>query len=144
MNQPYKAYSKANYTVSKTRQVVMLYDGAIRFMQQGVEAIEKKDFEARYNKFTRVSEILMGLQSCLDFEAGGQSAKILYDFYSSLDLRIFTLQRTNDLEECNAVIAQLKEMRDVWYGIDRGAEMRADEQGEKPTPPDNDPMTVSA
>ena len=47
MSQPhtglYKAYSRANHTVSKTRQVVMLYDGAIRFMQQAAEAMEKKD-----------------------------------------------------------------------------------------------------
>lgn len=124
MSQPdsHKAYLRANHTVSKTRQVVMLYDGMIRFMQQAVEAIEKKDYETRYHRLTRASDIIAGLQSCLDFDGGGSSARILYDFYSAIDLRIFTIHRSNDVKECEAVIAQLKEMREVWHTIDRAGE----------------------
>lgn len=119
---PYKAYHRATHTVTKTRQVVMLYDGMIRFMQQACEAIEKKDYELRYKKLARVSEIIMGLQSCLDFNAGGDSARFLYDFYSSLDLRIFQLHRTNELEACRALIAEVKGMRDMWDRFDREGE----------------------
>ena len=76
MNQQtaHNAYSRANHTVPKTRQVVMLYDGAIRFMKQAIEAIGAKDYETRYHKLTRVSDILVGLQACLDFNAGGEAA----------------------------------------------------------------------
>lgn len=70
------------HTVAKTRQVVMLYDGAIRYMQQAKQAINNKEIEERYKLLVRVSEILMGLQSALDFEQGGDVARILYDFYS--------------------------------------------------------------
>ena len=150
MNYPnsVKAYSRASHTVSKTRQLVMLYDGAIRFMQQGVEAIETRDFETRYNKLTRVSDILIGLQSCLDFEVGGDTAKVLYDFYSSIDLRIFAIHRTNDLEECRKIIVQLKEMRDTWDAIDRGPETKpevaAEQSTASATPAGGDSITVSA
>ena len=99
MNQSYKAYSRATHTVSKTRQVVMLYDGMIRFLQQAIEAMEKKDFEARYHKLMRVSDIIIGLQACLDFDSGGPSAKILFDFYSRMDMRIFALNRSNDVKK---------------------------------------------
>lgn len=116
---PYKAYNRATHTVTKTRQVVMLYDGMIRFLQQAGEAIERKDYETRYNKLTRVTDIAIGLQACLDFEAGGDSAKVLYDFYASLELRIFQLHRTNDIEACQKIIAQVKEMRDMWDRFDR-------------------------
>jgi flagellar protein FliS len=118
----YKAYNRATHTVSKTRQVVMLYDGAIRFLQQAAEAIEKKDYETRYHRLNRVTDIIVGLQACLDFDAGGPSAKVLFDFYSSLDMQIFTLHRTNDLELCHTIITRLKEMRDTWDRIDRGNE----------------------
>ena len=126
MNQPhtglYKAYNRATHTVNKTRQVVMLYDGMIRFLQHAHEAIEKKDYETRYNKLTRVSDILIGLQSCLDFEAGASAAQVLFDFYSAMDKRIFALHRSNDAQACLAIINELKEMRDVWSRIDCASE----------------------
>jgi flagellar secretion chaperone FliS len=134
VNQSYtglKAYSRATHTVNKTRQVVMLYDGAVRFLQHASEAIEKKDYETRYNKLVRVSDILIGLQSCIDFDAGGSSAKILFDFYSTMDTRVFALHRSNDLAACQAIISELKEMRDAWDKIDRAQES-ADPQGAKP------------
>ncbi|MDX2095108.1 MAG: flagellar export chaperone FliS [Alphaproteobacteria bacterium] len=148
MNQPhaglYKAYHRASHTVGKTRQVVMLYDGMIRFLQQAAEAIEKKDYEARYHKLARVSDIIIGLQSCLDFEAGGPSAKGLYDFYAALDARIFALHRSNDLKACRAIIAEIKDMRDAWDGIDRGGEMKAQGEAAKPAAGLPDSTTVSA
>lgn len=116
----YKAYSQATHTVAKTRQVVMLYDGAIRFLSQAREAMEKADYERRYNTLSKAGEILVGLQACLDFDAGEKTAQTLFDFYSSLDLRILQLHRTNDVAECARVIADLKQMREVWNGIDRG------------------------
>lgn len=116
----YKAYHRATQTVAKTRQVVMLFDGAIRFLQQGIEAIEAKDYETRFKKLSRVSQILIGLQSALDFNQGGLAAHTLYDFYASMDRRIIVVQRTNDLVDCQAILAEVKAMRDVWSRIDIG------------------------
>lgn len=148
MNQPqaglYKAYSRATHTVSKTRQVVMLYDGAVRFLQQAAEAIEKKDFETRYNKLTRAADIIIGLQACLDFESGGPSAKVLFDFYAAIDMRIFGLHRSNDLAACQAIIAEMKNMRDVWDKIDRGNDTPPEPPTAKPAEGPIDPLTVSA
>ena len=142
----YKAYSRANHTVGKTRQVVMLYDGAIRFLQQADEAIARKDFETRYHKLTRASDILVGLQAALDFEAGGKTAKILYDFYAAIDMRLFALHRSNDSKACKEIIAELRQMRDVWDQIDRGDQAKADAAAEaaKPAESGDETLTVSA
>ncbi len=112
------AYSQALHTVGKTRQVVMLYDGIIRFLRQAQEAIEQKRIEDRFNLLVKASDVVLGLQACLDFEQGGQVARILYDFYSSVDSRILTIQRTNDLGLCEELISELKEMREAWSAID--------------------------
>ena len=144
MNQSYKAYHRAAHTVSKTRQVVMLYDGMIRFLQQAMEAMEKKDFETRYHKLMRVSDIITGLQACLDFESGRASAQVLYDFYARIDMRIFTLHRSNDIRETQSITRELKEMRDAWDKIDRGNEAGAAPAPAKPAESSIDPMTVSA
>jgi flagellar protein FliS len=140
----YKAYNRAAHTVSKTRQVVMLYDGAIRFLQQAAEAMEQKDFETRYNKLSRVSDIIIGLQAALDFEAGGSSAKILFDFYSAMDMRIFNLHRSNDVQACRAIIAEMKEMRDAWDKIDRGNEAGQPAAAANNADSPDDSKTVSA
>lgn len=117
--QQYQAYAAATQTVAKTRQIVMLYDGTIRFMRQAKEAIAENRIEDRYNTLVKANDILMGLQSCLDFEQGGDIAKVLYSFYAGLIDRIFTIHRTSSTETCDEIIADLKQMRDVWDTIDR-------------------------
>jgi flagellar protein FliS len=118
MNQ-YKAYATANMTVGKTRQVVMLYDGALRFVQQSIEAIKREDYETRYNLLAKTSEIISGLQNSLDFENGGDIAKLLYDYYASIDARLFSVHRSNNIKTLEAVSKELRDMRDVWHDIDQ-------------------------
>ena len=44
-NNPYEAYSRANETKSHTEQILMLYSGAISFVQQAKEAIKEKNHD---------------------------------------------------------------------------------------------------
>lgn len=138
----YKAYNRASHTVAKTRQVVMLYDGVIRLLRQAAEAMEQRQIETRYHKLTRASEVLNGLQACIDFSAGGQAAQILYDFYAAIDLRLHNLHRTNDKDACLALVDELKQMRDAWDKIDRAAE--AGTTAATSATPGADAVTVSA
>lgn len=140
----YRAYATATQTVAKTRQVVMLYDGALRFVKQAVEAIERKDYEARYNLLMRACEIIMGLQGSLDHEKGGEIAVLLHNYYSSLDARLLAVHRTNDVAACHQVMKELKQMRDAWDHVDRlQTAPRAHESTEVETPraPFVPPMT---
>lgn len=119
-SQTSQAYTRASHTVGKTRQVVMLYDGIIRFLNQAAEAIEQKQIEKRYQKLTRATDVITGLQASLDFKLGGQPAQLLHDFYSSIESRIFSLHAKPDLSVCQQLVRELKDMRDVWDQIDRG------------------------
>ena len=116
--QQFLAYNMATQTVPKTRQVVMLYDGAVRLTQQAKLAIEEKRIEDRFNLLNKASEVLIGLQGALDFTNGGEVAPLLYDYYSSLDARLIYVQRTNDMKILDSVIAELKTMRGAWGEID--------------------------
>lgn len=127
--QKYQAYAVATQTVARTKQIVMLYDGVIRFMQHARDAVRENRIEDRYHMLMKASEVIMGLQGCLDFENGGNIAKVLYSFYSSMDARIFSIHRTNSIETCDEVIAELKKMRDVWHEIDQN-----DTAGAAPAP----------
>ncbi len=118
--QKYQAYAAATQTVAPSRQIVMLYDGIIRCVQKARDAIVERRIEDRYNLLLKASELIGGLQACLDFEKGGDIANILYSYYAGIDARVFTIHRTNDVNECEAIIADLKQMRDAWEEIDRG------------------------
>ncbi|MFM9891146.1 MAG: flagellar export chaperone FliS [Rickettsiales bacterium] len=141
-SQPYKAYHQATHTVGKTRQVVMLYDGVIRFLQQAAEAMEQGQIETRYHKLTKATDVLGALQACLDFEVGGTAAQILHDFYSTIESKIHGLHRGADRAICLEIIEELKQMRDAWDKIDREGATPTAEAKSAAGP--SDTVTVSA
>jgi flagellar protein FliS len=128
----YQAYVAATHTVGKTQQIIMLYDGVIRLVQQAKEAITEKRIEDRYNLLVKASSIIHGLQGCLDFESGQEIANVLYRFYSSVDSKLFSVHRDNSIETCDDIINDLKQMREAWVSIDEGAD--------KETPPAQAPL----
>ena len=122
MKHHYQAYVQATHTAPKTKQVVMLYDGAIRFVQQAKEAISDQRIEDRYHLLVKATEVIYGLQGALDFENGGRVARILYNYYSTIDMKLFSIQHSNSLSTCDEVIEELKQMRDVWAEIDHSTQ----------------------
>jgi flagellar protein FliS len=143
--QKYQAYATATQTVAPTRQIVLLYEGAIRCVQQAKEAINEKRIEDRYNLLIRASELISGLQGCLDFDNGGEIAKILHNYYSSIDVRLFAIHRTNSSEDCDVIIDDLKQMRDAWNEVDQNtalANPQAAESFELATTTSSDSVAV--
>jgi flagellar protein FliS len=125
MKNSYKAYAAATQTVAKTKQIVLLYDAAIRYAQQAEDAIANQNIEARYNALEKACAIVFGLQGSLDFEQGGEIARTLYDFYSSIDARLISVHRSNDAAVCKQVIKELKMMREAWAEIDSQDELNS-------------------
>lgn len=111
-------YQSANTTVQKTRQVVLLYDAVIRFLQQSKTAIEAQQYEERFNLLQKSSNIMMGLNGVLDFENGGEISGMLSNFYNAMDLRIQALNRSNNISDLERIIREVKNMRDAWDQID--------------------------
>jgi len=112
------AYFSATTTLPKTKQVVMLYDGAIRYAQQALEAIGEGDIEKRFKALTQASAIISGLHGCLDFTGGGEVARILDGFYSTIAAEINDAIKVENKEKCLDIITELKNMRDAWTQID--------------------------
>lgn len=122
-NNKYSAYTTATHMVRKTKQVVMLYDGAIRYVQQAKAAIEEKRIEDRYNALVKACDIITGLQLSLDFENGGEVAKVLYDYYAGIDMRLLSVHQSESTEICDLCIKHLKMMREAWDEIDHSNEI---------------------
>lgn len=116
--QQYAAYTLAHQTTeNKTQQVVMLYDGMMRYVNQAKQAILEKKIEERYKALEKASQIVTGLQASLDFEQGGEIAVVLDTYYNTVFTKIHSINRLNEVEMCDELIADLKAMRDAWQSV---------------------------
>lgn len=137
MKEQFSAYASAARMVRKTRQIVMLYDGAIRAVHQAKMAILEKRIEDRYNALSKASDILNGLQLSLDFENGGEVAKTLYDYYAAMDMRVLSVHHSNSVETCDLCLKHLRMMREAWDEIDQS--WRAEEDARQRVVPLHNP-----
>jgi flagellar protein FliS len=104
-------------TASPTELVVMLYDGALKFIGLARAAIERRDIPARSEAISRALAIVGHLRTTLDVERGGdvaQSLDQLYDYVTSRLLDASFTQQTGPLDEAVTVLSNL---RDGWASI---------------------------
>ena len=94
--------------------VVMLYDGALRFLGDASAAVERKDLRARANAVSRVLAIVAELQSTLDVEKGGAVADQLDDLYTYITSRLLDVALKNDVTAIDEARKLLTPIRDAW------------------------------
>src|SRR5688500_14222494 len=68
-------------SASKEKILLMLYEGAIRFIKQALIAIDKKDIAERGMNIGRAFDVIMELNNTLNHEVGGEIAKNLEQLY---------------------------------------------------------------
>lgn len=113
-----QAYRNAAVAVPPLTAVVMLFDGAILFLQRTVEAAENKRFEESHGHLVRATTILRGLSHHLNFEKGGALAERLYRTYNSLIMAsLAAFGRPDASERYRRLIASLTELRDAWKSV---------------------------
>ncbi|MAI07887.1 MAG: flagellar export chaperone FliS [Magnetococcales bacterium] len=116
--QHYKEQQILNATPAE--RVVLLYDGAIKFLLQAKRAIEEKNIQERFNSNKRASDIIFYLQDTLDMENGGEVAVNLFRIYGYMLRRLIEVDMKNDVEAVDDVIAKLRELNASWKKIASG------------------------
>ena len=108
-------------TASPAELVLMLYEGAIKFCNIAIGAIEKKDYEKANTNIQKARRILVELQTTLDHKY-----KVAEDFDVIYDYIFKTLVQANikkDPEILEEALKQLRDLRDAWKEIMRTAKM---------------------
>jgi flagellar biosynthetic protein FliS len=96
----------------------MLYDGIIRFITCAIEKIKEGNIEERYNQLAKATHIIDALHASLDFKNGGTVAPELDKYYTSIYLRIMSVNTSNSVETLEQVLKEVAVMRDAWKEID--------------------------
>jgi len=97
--------------------VVMLYDGALRFIGVAKDAIGRGDIRGRSEAISRTLAIISELQSTLDLERGGEMAASLDDMYRYLTQRLVQATVKNDAAPLDEARRLLETLRDGWQQI---------------------------
>ncbi|MDR3468605.1 MAG: flagellar protein FliS [Xanthobacteraceae bacterium] len=117
-----QAYRSAAVAVPPLKAMVMLYGGAIIFLQKALDAHEARRFEEGHDYLMRATAILRGLSHHLDFERGGDMADRLYRTYNALILACLrSYGRPHARDSFRRIIASLAELRDAWQFVDMTA-----------------------
>ena len=115
-NQGYTAYANNKImTASPAELTLMLYEGAIKFCNLAIMAIEDKDIEKAHNNIMKVERIIEEFKATLNHKY-----PVAKDFDSVYDYLMMRLQEANvkkDTEILEEVLKHLRTMRDTWKEV---------------------------
>ena len=116
INNPYQQYQQnAIFTASKAELTLMLYNGAIKFCNLAIEAIEQKSMDKAHENIIKAENIIEELRITLE-KKYSIAAEIdrLYEYIYNVLVQANIRKDIKRLEEAKYLI---KEFRDVWQEV---------------------------
>ncbi|MBF0408394.1 MAG: flagellar export chaperone FliS [Candidatus Riflebacteria bacterium] len=110
-----ESYKKTQVeSASPEALILMLYDGALRFMSQAEEAFAEKNLERIHNLLIRVQAIFSELLATLDKDRGGEIAKNLERLYVFFLEKLSDSNIRKDPEPMNQIRPLVENLRQTW------------------------------
>ncbi|APG23798.1 MAG: flagellar export chaperone FliS [Syntrophotalea acetylenica] len=113
---PYLNQYKNNQinTASPEQIMIMLYDGALRFLAQAMQGIDDNDIELKNRGIQKAMAIVMEFRNTLDHNIGGEIAANLDALYDYMIREMIQANLKKDRQKLQAVHAMLADLRDTW------------------------------
>ena len=115
MNQYVKQYQKASIeTASREQILIMLYDGAIQFLNKAKVAMQSKDIEGIHNNLMGAQNIIQEFINSMDREVAPQLAENLISLYEYFIRRLIHANMKRQVEPIDEVLKYLKSLKATW------------------------------
>ena len=101
-------------SASQEELLIMLYDGAIRFLMLAKLGLEEKNIEKFHNNNIKAQNIISEFMSTLDMEMGGEVAKNLFKLYEYLHFRLVQSNLKKNVSMLNEVLTHLRDLKKTW------------------------------
>ena len=114
-------------TASKGQVLLMLYEGAIKFCRQAIEATKTNRRADKGIYILKIQDILNELSLTLDHNVGGDISKELEKLYNFMVMQITEANIKNDPMPLEVTLKLLETLYDGWKGaVDKVAKMGGD------------------
>lgn len=101
-------------TASKERLMLMLFDGLVKFIRQGIAGIEEKDIKKTNANLTKAQSIVLEFIASLNMEVGGDIAKSLSLLYDYMHRRLVEANIKKDSAIANEVLGFAEELKETF------------------------------
>ncbi|MDX1958890.1 MAG: flagellar export chaperone FliS [Leptospiraceae bacterium] len=107
-------------TVSQGRLIVMLYEGAIRFLNIAIDcAGNPKKYDTASNNIIKAQEIVNELMISLNMEQGGKVAEDLLAIYVYFKTRLIEANMKKDVKILREIVKLMSELKVSWEEIEK-------------------------
>ncbi|OMQ05950.1 flagellar export chaperone FliS [Lawsonia intracellularis] len=121
-----QAYVEAQFnTTGQGEVLLLLYDGAIKFLNQAKEKILEKDFGAKGILISKALDVISELESSLNMNLGGEIAENLHNLYVLCTTRLLQANLKLDIKLIDSVIDVLAGLRSAYAEILNTPEAKA-------------------
>ncbi len=118
MNKATQAYLATKVSTTDQGQLLlMLYDGALKFLQQAREKMLEKDYAAKGLLISKVIDIVNELSNTLNLEKGGTLAQNLNNLYFLCTTRLLQANLKMNVEQLDNVATILSGLRNAYAEI---------------------------
>jgi len=116
---PYMEYQSNQVNTADQKQlVIMLYDGAVKFLNESIGFLnDYKTYDQANAKIVRVQEIISELMISLDMEKGGEIAQNLFNLYAFMKQQLLDANIKKEAAPIKQVIKMLNELSEAWKNM---------------------------
>jgi flagellar protein FliS len=128
---PYSAYRQTSVaTATPEKLLLMLYDGAIRFLRQARLAMEQQDLESTNKWLGKLQDIFVELNTSLDLDQGEIALNLrkLYEFYQN---EVIIANVEKNVDRLQPVEEFLKLFREMWAEAAKKSSQELKQTGEQ-------------
>lgn len=113
LTSPYDKYRQSAVQTSTPAQlVIMLYDGAIRFVKAGVEGLNNRDLQKANHNFGKAQTIVSELMCTLDHSY--DISKNLHSLYDYINFLLIQSNVKKNIEPAEEALSYLTDLRETW------------------------------
>ena len=106
--------------------IMLLLDELLRAMRGYVSVVSNNDSQEmrKSDQFTRSLTMLYGLQSCLNFDEGGEIAENLFRLYEYARVQLLHTSQTGETDGTQVAISSISEIREAWSIMEHRARIQ--------------------
>ena len=105
------------YTSSQGKLIVMMYEGAVKFVNLAIEGLDSKDLSKKGLYINKAHDIINELSLALDLKKGGEVAQKLESLYQFILHQLTVANIKSDRKALETILNVLTPLLEAWVEL---------------------------